>query len=206
MSYRDGMTQLAQYRAQIADLRRKMREVQATIEPEPVDDYKFGSWQGPVNLSALFGDHDTLIVIHNMGTGCAYCTLWADRFNGALEHLQDRAAFVVASPDAPERQRAFADKRGWRFPMVSYQGNRFGEEMGYFDGKQAMPGVSVFKREGERMMRVSNTSFSPGDDFCVVWHLFDLIPGGAAGWGPKYHYGEEAPAEPIAIAPMSCCA
>ena len=39
MTYRDTATELAQWRAQIAELRRKMREVQASVEPEPVHDY-----------------------------------------------------------------------------------------------------------------------------------------------------------------------
>jgi hypothetical protein len=34
----------------------------------------------------------------------------------------------------------------------------------------------------------SDTSFSPGDDFCNVWHLFDLIAEGASGWLPKFGY------------------
>jgi len=38
------------------------------------------------------------------------------------------------------------------------------------------------------IVRVSDASFSPGDDFCSVWHFFDLIPEGAAGWQPKYNY------------------
>ena len=51
-----------------------------------------------------------------------------------------------------------------------------------------MPGVSVFKRKGDKIMRVADTAFSPGDDFCTVWHFLDLIPEGAAGWQPKYKY------------------
>jgi hypothetical protein len=35
---------------------------------------------------------------------------------------------------------------------------------------------------------VSDTSFSPGDDFATIWHFFDLIPEGAGGWAPKYKY------------------
>jgi hypothetical protein len=38
------------------------------------------------------------------------------------------------------------------------------------------------------IVRMSDASFSPGDDFCSVWHFFDLIPEGAAGWQPKYNY------------------
>jgi len=37
-------------------------------------------------------------------------------------------------------------------------------------------------------LRVADTSFSPGDDFCNVWHLFDLIAEGASGWLPKFGY------------------
>ena len=47
---------------------------------------------------------------------------------------------------------------------------------------------AVFKRAGDKIVRVADTSFSPGDDFCNVWHLFDLIPEGAGGWQPKFGY------------------
>jgi hypothetical protein len=48
--------------------------------------------------------------------------------------------------------------------------------------------VSVFQRQGTSIVRVSEAAFSPGDDFCTVWHLFDLLPGGAAGWSPRFGY------------------
>jgi hypothetical protein len=32
-----------------------------------------------------------------------------------------------------------------------------------------MPGVSVFKRKGDKIMRVADTAFMHGDDFCSVW-------------------------------------
>jgi len=31
--------------------------------------------------------------------------------------------------------------------------------------------------------------FNPGDDFCALWHIFDLLPGGAGDWQAKYRYG-----------------
>jgi predicted dithiol-disulfide oxidoreductase (DUF899 family) len=68
----------------------------------------------------------------------------------------------------------------------SNQGTAFAEDMGYRPNGRAMPGVSVFKRKGDKILRVADTAFSPGDDFCSVWHLFDLIPEGAAGWQPKF--------------------
>jgi predicted dithiol-disulfide oxidoreductase (DUF899 family) len=189
MSYKATAQKIADYRGQIADLRRKMREAQAAIEPEEVKDYSFkrAADGSEVKLSQLFGDKETLLVIHNMGRQCSSCTLWADGFNGVYDHLASRAAFVVSSPDPPAIQREFAASRGWRFPMVSAEGENFAQDMGYWR-KGPMPGVSVFKRAGGKIVRVADTSFSPRDDFCAVWHFFELIPEGAAGWQPKFEY------------------
>jgi len=188
MKYKQASEQIDQYRRQIAELREKLRAAQSTVEPEEVKDYVFRCAGGGISrLSELFGDKDTLFIIHNMGASCPYCTLWADGFNGVFEHLRDRAAFVLTSPDGPEQQQKFAQGRGWRFPMVSCQGTSFPQDMGYWQDRP-LPGVSVFKRDGERIVRVADTSFSPGDDFCSVWHLFDLIPEGASGWQPRFSY------------------
>ena len=190
MEYKQAAEKLGDYRAQIGELRKKMRDVQAAVEPEPVKDYTFRRAGGAdVRLSELFGGKDDLFVIHNMGRSCPYCTLWADGFNGAYAHLADRAAFVLSSPDSPEQQRQFAESRNWTFPMVSHQGTTFAADMGYRSEDGFMPGVSVFRREDGRILRVSDAAFQPGDDFCYVWHFFDLMPKGAAGWRPKYTYG-----------------
>jgi predicted dithiol-disulfide oxidoreductase (DUF899 family) len=189
MSYRDATATLAGYRGQIAELRTRMREVQAAIEPEPVPDYSFATPEGTTHLSDLFGDKRDLIVILNMGTGCPACTLWADGYNGLYPHIANRAAFVVSSPDAPDVQQRFAAGRGWRFPMASHAGTSFAADMGYrSDSGGYLPGISVFQRDGARIVRVADTGLRPGDDFCALWHLFDLIPEGAAGWRPAYSY------------------
>ncbi len=51
------------------------------------------------------------------------------------------------------------------------------------------PGVSVFHkgRDGESI-RVSKDAFGPGDLYCGVWHLFDLLPDGPGDWGPQLDY------------------
>jgi predicted dithiol-disulfide oxidoreductase (DUF899 family) len=190
VKYRDTTAKLAAYRGQIAELRQKMREAQASIEPEPVRDYEFATVNGPVRLSQLFGAKQDLFVIHSMGRSCPHCTLWADGFNGLYAHIIDRAAFVVSSPDPPEVQQNFAAGRGWRFPMVSHQGSSFAADMGYRSATDSwLPGVSAFRRDGDRMLRVADTRFEPTDDFCSLWHLFDLLPEGAADWRAKFNYG-----------------
>lgn len=189
MRYEAASTRLSALRGKVEALRKQMRALQAKAEPQPVEDYLFKrAGSGEARLSELFGDKDTLFVIHNMGQSCPYCTLWADGFSGVYHHLSNRAAFVVSSPDTPKAQKAFARKRGWTFPMVSHAGTSFAADMGYADEGRWMPGVSVFQRKGKRIARVSDTGFQPGDDYCAVWHLFDLIPEGPAGWSPRFTY------------------
>lgn len=179
MKYTDVNGKLADYRQQIAAIRERMRDTLATVEPEPVIDYDFSDTEGSVRLSQLFGEHDDLIVIHNMGVSCPNCTLWADGYNGIHQHVVTRAGFVVTSPDRPAVQKRFAESRGWKFPMVSHVGSSFAADMGYVSASGGwMPGVSVFRREGDAIVRVSDTGFSPSDDFCTLWHFFDLLPGG----------------------------
>ena len=194
MTYSDTIVALKTKRQQIETLHEDMRRLQASIEPEVVADYELAGWNGPVRLSALFGDKRDLFVIHNMGTSCSYCTMWADGFNGVYDHMADRAAFVLATPNTPKVQKQFAKSRGWRFPMVSHAGTSFAKDMGYWfagdreDGEWE-PGVSVFRKdEGGRITRVSDAELGPGDDFCAVWHFLDLLPEGPAGWSPKFRY------------------
>jgi predicted dithiol-disulfide oxidoreductase (DUF899 family) len=189
MNYRDAGEKLADYRRQIGDLRRRMREVQAAAEPEVVRDYEFAVPGGTVRLSALFGDKRDLIVIHNMGVSCVHCTLWADGFNGLYEHAATRAAFVVSSPDSPQVQRQFADGRGWRFPFVSHAGTTFASDMGYRSASGGwLPGVSVFQLDGRRILRVADAGFDTGDDFCALWRIVDLLPDGVGDWRAKFSY------------------
>lgn len=188
MKYQNAAIRLDDYRRQIGDIRGKMRALQAETEPQEVKDYEFASLAGSRKLSDLFAGKDDLIIIHNMGRSCSYCTLWADGFNGIYPHLADRAAFVVASPDPPEVQKEFAQSRGWRFPMVSLMGQDFAVDMGYYGKNGFMPGISVFRRDGDKIIRVSNAGLSPFDDFCTAWHIFDLLPGGPGDWRPRFSY------------------
>jgi predicted dithiol-disulfide oxidoreductase (DUF899 family) len=73
MNREESTSALTEYRHQIADICAKMRDIQAAVEPQPVSDYTFEITDGPTRLADLFGVKDDLIVIHNMGTGCAYC-------------------------------------------------------------------------------------------------------------------------------------
>jgi predicted dithiol-disulfide oxidoreductase (DUF899 family) len=166
--------------------------------PEPVEDYVLKGAEGEdVRLSDLFGDKSDLILVHNMGSSCPYCTLWADGLNGVVHHLEDRAGFVVVSPDAPAVQQSFAASRGWRFRMASAAGSSFTKDLGFeaeHEGKAwPMPGCSTFRKgEDGRIERVAKTFFGPGDPYCAVFHLFPLLADGTGDWQAKLDYAVEA--------------
>jgi hypothetical protein len=92
------------------------------------------------------------------------------KLNGMLRRSGGSAAFVVSSPEPPQVQRKFAASRGWK----SRTSNGW------------KPGISVFKRTGQKIVRVSEASVSPGDDFCTVYHLFDLLPGARPASEPRF--------------------
>jgi len=50
------------------------------------------------------------------------------------------------------------------------------------------PGISVPRRDGDLLLRVSDTELGPGDGFCLVYSPFDLVPGADLKWSPKYSY------------------
>jgi hypothetical protein len=48
-----------------------------------------------------------------------------------------------------------------------------------------MPGISVFKKDRNSVVRVSDSALHPGDDFCALWHIFDLLPEGRGIGSPS---------------------
>lgn len=174
---------------EIYDLKKQLSDLRRERPPEVVENYSFTTSNGETTLSELFGEQQDLIVVHNMGKGCSYCTMWADGFESSLEHLQSRSAFAIASPDSPKVQKDFATGRNWTFPMISTQDNNFTSDMGYQAETHVMPGVSVFwKADDGTIYRTNQDVFGPGDDFNAVWHLFDLLKGGSGNWQPKFSY------------------
>jgi predicted dithiol-disulfide oxidoreductase (DUF899 family) len=164
---------------EIAGTRSKIHKLLAKSARMDVQDYVLKDRDNnDVKLSEMFGDKRDLILVHNMGKSCSYCTLWADGFSGVTYFMEKKAAFVVVSPDAPEVQKAFAGERGWKFKMYSGKDSTFIKDMGYvMDDGSYWPGASIFhKNDDGSISRVTKTYFGPGDDYCSVWHFFDLLP------------------------------
>jgi predicted dithiol-disulfide oxidoreductase (DUF899 family) len=156
-----------------------------------VPDYELLTPDGKgVHLSDLFGEKNELILIHNMGKKCPYCTLWADGFNGVFHHLESRAAFVVATPDPPEVIKAFAEIRGWKFRLVSTQPSSLKKDLGFeLEDGSYYPGISTFVKDEKGVIRhVAKAYLGPGDDFCSVWYMFDMLAVQNEEWEPKFTY------------------
>ena len=179
---------------EIAERLEEKRALLRSAAGENVENYRLKRQDGTeTTLAELFGDKKELIVVHNMGKGCPYCTLWADGFNGVAEHLADRASFVVVSPNTPETPREFAESRGWRFPMASAAESDFTQDMGFKveqDGQwYYLPGYSVFaKNDDGSITRIAYDFFGPGDVYAGIWHMFELLPGGPGEWQPQFSY------------------
>jgi predicted dithiol-disulfide oxidoreductase (DUF899 family) len=175
------------------EIQQKKKELAALRQnetPFPIKDYELTDWSGKtVKLSALFGAQKELLVISNMGKSCRYCTLWADGFIVLTPHLKNRSAFLVVSPDPVEVQKEFATSRGWNFPMVSDKESDFRYDLCFRDEKNVHPGAMVFTiDEKGQIYLFSRSYFGPGDNFCVLWDLMDLMPEGYNKWEPKYQY------------------
>ena len=176
---------------QIYELSLKLHEMRkANTDLEDVRNYGFATLSGETTLLDLFAGRNQLLVIHNMGQGCRYCTLWADGLNGVLDHLESALSVVLVSKDAPELQRRFANARGWRFRLASHGGGDYMSEQSVIAGQGNMPGAVVYERDGERIVRRDSCAFGPGDLYSPVWHLLALagIGEGADGFTPQYSY------------------
>lgn len=174
---------LSEIDKEIELLRKKRIELNSVIASMDVNDYTMKDRNGKdVKLSEMFGDKSHLILIHNMGKGCSYCTMWADGFKDTYKEIEKKASFVLVSPDSPEVHKEFADSRGWNYRTYSAAGTDFIFDMGYEirkdDKKYYWPGVSVFeKKEDGNIVRVTKDEFGPGDFYCNIWHFLDLLPG-----------------------------
>ena len=172
----------------IAELTRELNVLRKTNTGEAVPDYNFTTLTGEVSLLDLFGDRDRLLMIHNMGQGCRYCTLWADGFNGLLPHIESTLSIVLVSKDGPETQQRFASSRGWRFRLASHGGGDYIVEQAALPDTNNMPGAVVYRREGNTIYRTNSCVFGPGDLYCSMWSLLGLAGLGEEDWTPQFNY------------------
>ena len=179
---------IAEIERQIGELITELVALRKASQGEPVRNYEFLTDVGPTTLRELFGDRDRLLVIHNMGQACRYCTLWADGFNGLLPHLESALAVVLVSKDPPVVQRTFANSRGWRFRLACHGGGDYIREQGVYGQAENYPGAVVYELGDGSILRKSACSFGPGDLYCALWPLLGLAGLNEEDFTPQFNY------------------
>ena len=103
-------------RSQIEEVAKLRRELPVGGE---VQNYVFGSSEGDVSLSELFGEHETLILYSYMygpndDHGCPMCSAFMDSLQGQMKHVNQRAGFAVVARSGIDRISKLAETRGWQ--------------------------------------------------------------------------------------------
>ena len=192
------------------ELRRHVERVAAKRRALPAGgevpkDFEFVSESGPVRLSSLFGDKDTLLVYSMMygperKAPCPMCTSFLAAWNGVAFNLRERCAMVVAARSPIERLIEYKGQRGFdKLPFVSDKSGDYTRS--YVSPKdEDVPGFSVFSRRdgtirhfysGEMNGAMADPGQDPrgAPDMDPLWLMLDLTPEGrGADWYPKLAY------------------
>ncbi len=176
---------------------------------EVPEDYVFDGVDGPVRMSELFGDHDTLYLYSFMyrpgeqglalERPCPSCTSIIDAVDGAARHLDPAFAFAVVAKVPIERFRGWGEERGWRFTrLLSSASSTYNRDYNAEDENEMQkPVASVFtKRDGViRHFWSSELMWAPTDpgehprhvDYMwPFWLMQDRTPNGRVVDEPGY--------------------
>lgn len=188
------------------ELRRQVERVAAMRRSLPPggtvpQDFEFVSERGPVRLSTLFGNKDTLLVYSMMygrqrKTPCPMCTSFLNSWNGTAINLRDRVAIAVTARSPIERLTEYKRQRGFtNLPFVSDLTGEYTRT--YVSAEDAdVPGFSVFSRRdgvvrhfysGEMSGDMADPGQDPrgAPDLDPLWLMLDLTPEGRGqDWYP----------------------
>jgi len=168
-------------------------------------DFSFAAVTGQVQLSQLFGEHDTLMVYSMMygpqrTAPCPSCTSFLNAWNGTAFNLRERVAIAVTARSPIERLAEYRAQRGYSH-LPFYADTSGDYTRAYVSGTDAdMPGLSVFVRQdgavrhfysGEMSGEMSDPGQDPrgAPDLDPLWVMLDLTPAGrGTDWYPKLEY------------------
>lgn len=188
----------------------RLVEQRRALPPGPVirKEYRFRDEEGAeVGLRDLFGDKDTLVTYFWMygpqrARPCPMCTNWLGAVNGNAADIRQRVALRILGRSSVERQKAFAQERGWRdLNFVQTAGDDYARDLGLLaeDGSE-YPALIVFRRDGDEVRlfwasemtaEMADPGQDPRDapDIASLWSVLDLTPGGrGTDWYPRLSY------------------
>lgn len=192
------------------ELRRHLERVASQRRALPLggeipQDFLVISEAGPVGLSSLFGDKQTL-AIYSMMYGpqrkspCPMCTSFLSAWNGIAVNLRQRIAIAVTARSPIERLIEYKNRRGFaNLPFISDSSGEYTRT--YVNPEDAdVPGFSVFSRRDGTIRHFYSSEMSgamadPGQDprgapdLDPLWQMLDLTPEGrGADWYPSLDY------------------
>jgi predicted dithiol-disulfide oxidoreductase (DUF899 family) len=192
------------------ELRRHIEQVAAQRRALPdggevPQDFEVISEAGPIRLSSLFGNKDTLMVYSMMygaerKAPCPMCTSFLSSWNGVAVNLRERSAIAVTARSPIERLVEYKKHRGFaNLPFVSDVSGDYTRT--YVNPSDAdVPGFSVFTRRNGTVYHfysgeMSGAMADPGQDPRgapdpdPLWLMLDLTPEGRGiDWYPKLEY------------------
>jgi predicted dithiol-disulfide oxidoreductase (DUF899 family) len=195
------------------ELRRQIERVAAQRRALPEGgeiskDFEFVSETGPVRLSGLFGDKDTLMVYSMMygpqrKAPCPMCTSFLTAWNGVAVNLRERVAIAVTARSPIERLIEYRKQRGFaKLPFVSDKSGEYTRT--YVNREDAdVPGFTVFTRRdgairhfysGEMSGEMADPGQDPrgAPDADPLWLMLDCTrEGRGTDWYPKLDYWQK---------------
>jgi predicted dithiol-disulfide oxidoreductase (DUF899 family) len=206
--YRDARNELLRAEIELRRQVERVAELRRALPPggEVPQDYVFEGEDGPVKLSELFGDKDTLVAYSymygpKMERPCPSCTSMLDSLDGQAPHIGRQVSLAVIARSPLERIKAFTVPRGWQHLRLlssaanSYHADYHGEAP---DGSQ-WPVMNIFSRRDGRIRHfwASEMMFAPSDPgqdprhidmIWPLWNVLDMTPEGRQGFYPKLGY------------------
>jgi len=168
-------------------------------------DFEFVGEAGPVKLSELFGEKDTLVVYSYMfgpqrEKPCPMCTSLMASWDHKVPDIEQRVALAAVARSPIARLVAAKAARGWTHLKV-YSDPTGDFTRAYVSAADAdMAGYTVFTRKDGVIRHfwsgeMSGSMADPGQDprgapdLDPLWNLLDTTPEGrGANWYPKLSY------------------
>jgi predicted dithiol-disulfide oxidoreductase (DUF899 family) len=183
----------------------RVAELRRALPPggEVTEDYQFVGEEGPLSLTDLFRDKQTLVVYSFMygrdrEKACPMCTSLLDSLNGEGASIDKRVSLAVVARSPIERLVKFKQERGWHWLRL-YEDidDRFSR-----DHFAIMPdggddaGLHVFTKQDGKIRHFWSGEIGldmgdPGQDarsvpeLMPMWDIFDVTPEGrGTDWYP----------------------
>ncbi|RUM06505.1 DUF899 family protein [Rhizobium chutanense] len=170
-------------------------------------DYRFEGAGGPISLSELFADKDTLIVYSYMfgperERPCPMCTSLLSAWDGEVPDIQQRVALAVVARSPIGKLLAFKKERGWHhLPLYSDLTDDYSRDYHAIGrGGSDDAAYNVFTRRDGTIrhfwsQEMGDVTSDPGEDprgapdLMPLWTVIDTTPEGRApDWYPKLSY------------------